>query len=1720
MKRRGRAGPGDHGTRKKQKIDDEANLGGTVGDALTPREEAKPYRLGIARLSLDSMDFTWERGKNRPLDEGHARKFCSAFGKGALLRQAEENYLVVTCSRAAAEKAFANVDPATAASDLPVLDFVGLTGERARVLAGQHRMAGLKMHVEARKLGHDELWWTCEVYDAKLPPDLALGLSVNRQDIRLPDGHGEVWMQLAAASERDRDLFSGNRASVEARIQARLHLGGDAKFPLRRFLTLWRNTAWRDFITRWCSVSLGKENFTVSAWSVLASRRIDAFWFDRLEAVLSTLSVIDSCVRTSVAPSYFILARDWELLGEAFERGGSLDALVDDLFFPQEGQRRRGFLTHAARPDYDKLHGFLRGRPDLAFPPFLHLTEMKRDESERLKLVMMHVVAWVDPASLSTKKIESNGHSLLRDDLTTALEGVPGVSGDLGEMAASIQTGVLNYSVDLLDDLRALRGSDLEVLPGQAGPAYGDRFVRGPFWPGLLELGLLVDALPEVAAKAHLHRGAALDRLSSKPRGAPARADTTRVVPSSIDEDDLRSDPAMDEMVGSAPAARTIDLARSPPTPSPRSPGNRSEGAPGVFPEARGIGLYPARLPPSLRRCFYQNREAAPAGSGSEFRFADTPAPDESAGAVDPNASGDEGYYNDGLPSHASLYESDGDSDTGSSQQGRQNTANGVRNGEFVLNPTKLASIVCSDRFDAQRAMSLLQTGHSIDYGRQGFRVRPDDELRPEFFLDFLSVIGRPLCALSPENPFTFFDSVKLTLKNWASSYNDKHVRHLLPFSLAGRTFRIASGGANESWFIVMHPRQAEDTSTRRPRRVGTALSHARATLLSVFIVNTLETELQGRGVDSSWSLGGPAVAEMGLIDWAVFQKHFMDGWAEFARHQSDLFWAGVSPAFHAYGYGANYRIRTDDSEFLSMEETLLDSDDELDHGSDLGSDGESNAGSDDDLRGRLSPSPEDVEESDGDEREGEESSLGESSAAARHEASGSVADDEPSEREKAVLGCIDKTPGLSSLKTALDHMYKMESVESISYALACNINCLSGKSWGNAGVPLCLLGDLKRLKEQYGNFTCTRPPTSVSDAVAPVAYNMAKENYGAEILDLGYFQCYSNIKRAIRFRPEQLLVTKAIPTGALTLHMGGAGLSGKARETQQRLLRHLSLTDRGAPKPFARERRFIHKCIETGQFAFRMEQVVSVRVSGLRHEKQNSANVLRPIVQLVSFFSKERGSYDSMLRAFPSNAFPGILTSFATIFETVIDEMHRRFAAGNGQGLPLPSAEGVAAIDRLANFCFTGDPRCLPTAIFENLGTLRHLQHHAWPYISKAKLDLYRGSMNMVSWPKGRNDGPRLLHTAALAFYYGLEVAANRGTHLWVQHMIEQRRSKGDVVLRVFEHHLIPEVQQFFCYRMKIALRAVEGIATAVTDAIDCLDQWAAIKEADACFTVEWLKRIKARLFSAFNNRVKVEITGLRDFASLLVKALYTESEGKRYASKNMTWLITLRAMVPLYATGNKTHDRLDWEACLIIALQRYRVSWLLGTSRATLTSQIIRELSSSSETLSMSILSALSGSLKRKALESDERRRAAQRQRVNRRIDFGHHLPFAHVPSMIDDGFRGIENHFGNKGGDPQVMGHYRRARQCLEVSMGEPLVNLMLMLVLTLAASSPMVTVKNGTFDFSVTSHSKDRADFAASLVTRMLWFLKPSAFTIENTPEMYGITEMTKKIGTYE
>ncbi|KFX85917.1 hypothetical protein V490_09324 [Pseudogymnoascus sp. VKM F-3557] len=618
--------------------------------------------------------------------------------------------------------------------------------------------------------------------------------------------------------------------------------------------------------------------------------------------------------------------------------------------------------------------------------------------------------------------------------------------------------------------------------------------------------------------------------------------------------------------------------------------------------------------------------------------------------------------------------------------------------GDHKLKAKNFIAKTESAGFDGPQALEMIHRLYTMDYGsrRSGSKAADvEDEYHPLFFLDYICIVGRPLQPITRRNE-RFFDNVTVTFKDWQEPYTAK-VQYKLPFDIQNRTFRLAVASSREKWFVVMHPIMlpaVELLSSRQERLKKqarssqlSALTPHHARVLASYIKDVFQTgELMGERVEPSWTLNSPLSQTLTGDTWTIFQERFMEEWPLLVeQHSYDPFWAENQPAFHAYDYGANIEIKVSERLASLEKETRLRTDDDAaadsrgdsDSGSSSEGDDEGlGRGADTTTRGRRGMDREDWR----------------------------LSDNSPDSPDSLY------SDGLRDLMTELDSKYDLENVSSISYALAVDLHCLDSRSPDPESQPAyCMLADRNRVRDEYakssgvsgltfypmalhpayGNFTSAGPPRFLKDHVLAVMKdNMSYQNDGADVLSCEYFQAYSNIKRSIRYNPEDLLVTQGTATAALTVPDHEADGSVTVKNKQQRLLRRLrgdSTPDEpDASRPFARERQRIQQAMAEEQFAYRMEQVVNIDVGRLVPARRNLRTVLRPIFQLMRFYLQETTHYTHILRCFRPAVFPQILGSFARVFELAMDEMLKRGRGGTGSARALLLHGVVAGADEL----------------------------------------------------------------------------------------------------------------------------------------------------------------------------------------------------------------------------------------------------------------------------------------------------------------------------------------------------------------------------------------------------------------------------------------------------
>ncbi|KAF5002323.1 hypothetical protein FDECE_10647, partial [Fusarium decemcellulare] len=407
-------------------------------DEDSVREQAREHQILTARMPINALTSTWSLGKNRRLDLKHVQTLCTIFAQGGLNRKAEENHLLVLCRKADVSRMMDHLQrqgqlesPGASSVELPFFkDWLSVNrGSLVEIMAGQHRVKALEAYARQTGAAEEELWWTCEFYDQDtLPPTLNLKLRVNRQDPAMADSHGQVWMQVVAASRQDPQLFHGKAADIEEQMIDILQLGSEKLFPTRRLATIWRNQRWREMATRWCETFIGRATFKISAWDWMISCRIDDYWFTVFRSVLQTLSQLPGDAANTVELS------DWKKMSDSLGLSHTGDQ-VRRLFYPKvppsaaaaatlahTAKRQPGFLAAIDDMGYYELYKRIANTRQLRFPNIHRIVSLTKEEGKVLSQVMGHVVAWLNEAPTMIVNRRDNNKPPLRADITARLE--------------------------------------------------------------------------------------------------------------------------------------------------------------------------------------------------------------------------------------------------------------------------------------------------------------------------------------------------------------------------------------------------------------------------------------------------------------------------------------------------------------------------------------------------------------------------------------------------------------------------------------------------------------------------------------------------------------------------------------------------------------------------------------------------------------------------------------------------------------------------------------------------------------------------------------------------------------------------------------------------------------------------------------------------------------------------------------------------------------------------------------------------------------------------------------------------------------------------------------------------------------------------------------------------------------------------------------------------
>ncbi|KAG6105357.1 hypothetical protein E4U14_005153 [Claviceps sp. LM454 group G7] len=988
----------------------------------------------------------------------------------------------------------------------------------------------------------------------------------------------------------------------------------------------------------------------------------------------------------------------------------------------------------------------------------------------------------------------------------------------------------------------------------------------------------------------------------------------------------------------------------------------------------------------------------------------------------------------------------------------------------------KLGTAPMTHNLDVEKVFTRLNLKWTMDWTRKSKQASTSLNYFPEFRINTFRVVGRPLRPIAP--------------------YGLRHATNTLPFELNDRTFRFASGPEFETWFVVLHPvlhggpEQPESFRTETVERCSMRSHHAEALAEYInYICLALRRSLIRQGVyneDDSYN----NVDSVSFEHWWQFQSLFMQRWPNFVKdHRHDKFWGKHRPAFHVLDHRKDDIILVADAEKLSSlrkEVTIPENEDEDE---------------DEDDNGGI------VE--DRDQR--------------------SERPAQPGEKEDKMF-----TGELENLKTSLGDKYNLEDVDRVSYTLGVIIHCCSDSS----SEQRCLLANRSGVCASYGmqsaapaskpvaefhplafnpgvgNFWASKPPKFIEPQLTILSTNMAIQNESAEdVLCFEAFRGYSHgLEEAVLDK-----VTQGRATAALTLSPSVA-----RRSPESVRAKHAELLNTPPSHHFRAARESIQDSIRNdyGTMDFRFDQVVTVRTSLLVPARRGFKTVLRPTFQFMKFFLEEVERYTTVLQSFKPDVFPGILCGFARHFQVSLEEMERRYAETGDEGLTLASCEAIALLDRLGEYCFTGDPAVLPYTVLEPLGTMKSIQNLGWPSSSYKMFCPGGDTIGLAEWPRltpndaqeGSTEGstsperpPILVHVPALGLHFGSRVAANQHSLMWFRNW-DGQANQQELLNKALLDLWVPQMAGVLAQRIRVQLnRASRQLVSAAQSneakeisalltAWEADEQQFTMTQYDRLFgqksILPLLKLEPCEQSSRRNYAVHLSQT-CRDFAA---KAVSTRHGSWLEVFQNLSCSTPGQSTFATLIETALASAGIEWAPW--INIENEKTGHFLKIQKLLVPTNVAanREI----------------GSRKRNAERAEMEMHRHDAQPRKRVIDFGidfHSNGTGHVnmiPQLIQDGFEALKSKFRHY---PPVLEHFALAYRLLQrwSCAGHFEYDLLIMLVMTLSGSSRSLYINIGNkehgYYFDLMDGTRDRrgaATYAAIVVTRMLWHLEEKLF----------------------
>ena len=217
-----------------------------------------------------------------------------------------------------------------------------------------------------------------------------------------------------------------------------------------------------------------------------------------------------------------------------------------------------------------------------------------------------------------------------------------------------------------------------------------------------------------------------------------------------------------------------------------------------------------------------------------------------------------------------------------------------------------------------------------LDWVADGGKIERGDTVDIKYHLDYTCVTGVPMRPLTSEKE-SLFSTAELSFASWAKPYMSKHAFNLT-HTLEGRTFYLAKSESRIEWYLVFVPKVPDVLDFDQLNKViskGMAkspLKRDRAEKLADYLISLFlnSPDLAGSGVERSWSLKNKAGlgsqqnrVKLTARQWHTFQKELFGSWQRemVSDNLADTFWDDHTPCLHAYDYGQDVKLLTEDPE-------------------------------------------------------------------------------------------------------------------------------------------------------------------------------------------------------------------------------------------------------------------------------------------------------------------------------------------------------------------------------------------------------------------------------------------------------------------------------------------------------------------------------------------------------------------------------------------------------------------------------------------------------------------------------------------------------------------------------------------------------------------------------------------------------------------------------------